>query len=255
MKNHFYIAYTGNKRNEITVFYQYLNFNNITTIIEPYAGSCAISYYISLQNPKKYKYILNDNNPYLLEMYNIIKSDSKIKKFELEYTKIVKSFNKEKEKYKDYIKNNNNIYSYIIKNKIYSIRPGLFPINNTNYKEEINLKEYGIYNFFRNENITFLNIDAIEVYNKYKNNQKNMIIMDPPYINTNNDFYTDSNMNIYEYLYNHNINNEKATIYLILENIWIIKLLFKDNNKLVEYGKKYETSQKLTTHILISNKN
>jgi len=77
--------------------------------------------------------------------------------------------------------------------------------------------------------------------------------MDPPYISTCNDFYYDHSMNIYEYLYNNKITNEKAKIYLILENIWIIKLLFQHNFILFEYDKKYESSKKQTTHIIISN--
>ena len=68
MKNHFYMGYAGNKRNEIPFIYDYLNFDNITTIIEPYAGTCSISYYISTKK-SGLKYILNDNNKYLLEMF------------------------------------------------------------------------------------------------------------------------------------------------------------------------------------------
>jgi len=48
MKNHFYMPYFGNKRTEVSIIYKHLDLNNITTIIEPYAGSAAISYYISL---------------------------------------------------------------------------------------------------------------------------------------------------------------------------------------------------------------
>jgi hypothetical protein len=47
MQNHFYIAYFGNKRKEITGLYPYLDFTDINTIVEPNAGSCAISFYIS----------------------------------------------------------------------------------------------------------------------------------------------------------------------------------------------------------------
>jgi len=61
-------------------------------------------------------------------------------------------------------------------------------------------------------------------------------------------------MNIYEYLCNNDIKKQKAKIYLILENIWIIQLLFKKNNKLLIYDKKYETSQKKTNHVIICNK-
>jgi nitrogenase molybdenum-iron protein alpha/beta subunit len=95
--------------------------------------------------------------------------------------------------------------------------------------------------------------DAIKVYEQYKNNKKCMIIMDPPYISTCNDYYLDHSMNIYEYLYHNNITQEKAKVYLILENILIIKLLFQHNNILFEYDKTYEASKKKTTHILISN--
>ena len=97
--------------------------------------------------------------------------------------------------------------------------------------------------------------DAITVYEQFKNNNQCMILMDPPYLSTSNDFYYDHNMNIYEYLYNINITKENAKIYLILENIWIIKLLFQTNNILFEYDKHYVLSKKKTTHILISNVN
>ena len=49
MKTHFYITYPGNKRKEMKGLYPYLDFTNINTIVEPFAGTCAISYYISTQ--------------------------------------------------------------------------------------------------------------------------------------------------------------------------------------------------------------
>ena len=50
MKTHFYITYPGNKRSEMKGLYPYLDFTNIDTIVEPFAGSCAVSFYISQQN-------------------------------------------------------------------------------------------------------------------------------------------------------------------------------------------------------------
>ena len=97
----------------------------------------------------------------------------------------------------------------------------------------IKFSNYPIVHFFRNNKIIYMCDDAIKVYEEFKNNKECMIIMDPPYISTTNDFYYD--MNIYEYLCNNNITKEKAKIYLILENIWIIKLLFQTNNILFEY--------------------
>lgn len=86
MKNHFIIPYCGNKREEVEEVYKILLDNkllndDITTIVEPYCGTSAISLYISLQNPKKYKYILNDNCQELIELYHIMQDNDKLKEF------------------------------------------------------------------------------------------------------------------------------------------------------------------------------
>ena len=82
------------------------------------------------------------------------------------------------------------------------------------------------------------------------------MFIDPPYIFTNNSFYNNAriqgNMYIYEYMSTNDICNEKAKIYLILENIWINKLLFKKN--IIETNEKtYQPSKSKTSHITISN--
>ena len=69
MKNHFLLPYSGNKRNEVENIYNttkdIYKYEDIKTIVEPFCGSCAYSYYISTLYPKKYKYILNDNDKFL----------------------------------------------------------------------------------------------------------------------------------------------------------------------------------------------
>ena len=67
-----------------------------------------------------------------------------------------------------------------------------------------------------------------------------------------NNFYSDSKVNIYEYLYFNRITDMKALLLICLENIWIIKLLFLNNIK-NEYAKKYQTTKKNTSHLIISN--
>ena len=64
MKSHFYMSYFGNKRMEVETIFNNQDFTNITTVIEPYCGSCAMSYYISTQY-SNIDYVLNDNNGYL----------------------------------------------------------------------------------------------------------------------------------------------------------------------------------------------
>lgn len=253
MKTHFYIHYFGSKRKEMKGLYPYLDFTNIDTIIEPYAGSCAISFYIS-QQKQGLTYILNDNNPYLKQMYEILIDEEKTINFQNEFNNIIKDV-KTKEQYNDVIKQKG-LIGWLVSNKYFKLRPGLCPfINGNDTLTPINFCAYPIVQFFRNNKIIYMCDDAIKVYEQYKNNKKCMIIMDPPYVSTTTNFYYDYNMNIYEYLYNNNITNEKAKIYLILENIWIIKLLFHNNFILFEYDKQYTQSRKKTTHIVISNTN
>lgn len=252
-KNHFYISYFGNKRTEVKIIYDHLNFDNITTIIEPFCGTCAISYYISTLHPKKYRYILNDNNTYLKDIYDIIKNN-KCDEFETTINNMINNINNKTE-YTEIIKPKN-IYCWFIKNYIYSIRPGLFPLDfNINKKKQIKFSDHLIYNFFINEDIIFTTENGLDCYLKYKDDIQNMIIFDPPYLNTCNDFYKESKVNVYEYFFNNNIKNEKAKIYLILENSWVIKLLFnKEKYNTEEYGKNYTSpSKKKTTHIIINN--
>jgi len=252
MKNHFYYAYYGNKRCEVEEIYKNLNFDGITTIIEPYCGSCAISYYIWINNKEKnYKYILNDNNKYLKEMFDLMQSDEKIKKFENDYHKIIKDI--DKRKYDELIKKEE-LLSYFLKNKLYSIRPGIFPNDDLKPGQKvINLKSFPIYDFFKYADIEFTTTDGIDCFNKYKDNQECMIILDPPYISICNDFYLDHSMNIYEYLYYNKISNMDSKIYLILEELWIIMLLFSENRK-ISYSKKYTGMKKRqSTHLIIYN--
>lgn len=250
-KNHFYIGYAGNKRTECKDIYDNINFNNIETIVEPYCGTCAISYYISLNKPNM-KYIFNDSNHFLKEMYEILIDDIKIDKFEEEYNKIMVDI--DKIKYLDYIKTNNTVLAWYLKNKIYTIRPGLFPNDPKRIKKDINLRSYPIYNFFRNNNIKFYSKNGVDIIEEYKNKKKSLIILDPPYINTSNQYYDYKvyGSNVYEYLNDNNINDMKCKILLILEDNYIIKLIFKSDIK-NSYNKLYQTSKKKTTHLLIYN--
>jgi hypothetical protein len=252
MKNHFYIPYFGNKRQEVENIYNLLDFNDITTIVEPFCGSCAMSYYISIKHPKKFKYILNDNDVNLKQMFDIIRDDEKAKEFEEEFSKIVFSFKNNKEEYNEIIKQNT-LISWFIKNKIYYIRPGLFPLKRI-YKDTLSLSSYPVYHFFKNEDIQFTTECGIECFKKYLTNKECMILIDPPYINSCNDFYKNAKINIYEYIYNNITTAYPSKIYFILENIWIIKLLFKNWNELSIYDKTYQARKKKTTHIIYQNK-
>lgn len=251
--NHFFIAYPGNKRQELPLIYKELDFSGIKNIIEPFCGSCAFSFYISKNQPGKYNYILNDKNEYLKQMYEIMTDENKINDFENMINNELHNL-VNKENYNKFCKRND-IYGWFIKNKYYKLRPGLFHMQDK--LKPIDLRKTQIYEFYNNENIEFLNEDGLDIYKKYSSNDENMIFLDPPYINRCNSFYSNQIVEIYEYLYKNDIRKLNSKIYLILENNWIIQLLFDGYDK-IEYDKKYTihfSKNTKTKHVFITNKN
>lgn len=251
MKNHFFIGYAGNKRQEVNKIYEHLDLNKIDTIIEPFCGTSAMSFYIASLHPKKFKYILNDYDNKLIELYKISLDEEAFKilcnELNEDYSKIIT-----KEQYLEYIKKDN-LKAYLIKNRIYNIRAGLFPIKRMNIDFKY-LLDCPIVQFLRTENIELLNEDGYNIYKQYNNNKKTLILLDPPYLNSCNDYYklNPSLNNIYEELSINSIKKQKAKIICILENNWIIKLLFRDC-EFINYEKKYETTHKKTIHSIIKN--
>lgn len=261
MKNHFFIGYAGNKRQEVKKIYDYIDLQSkpeIKIIVEPYCGTASLSYYIWLNNKdKNYKYVLNDNNSFLTELLEIAKDDNKLLEI---YEKLKVLFNSvfdldisEQKKAYDKIKMDENIITWIFKNKIYNIRPGLFPSGKImKIKTLETFIKAPIIEFLKNADITISNIDGLEVYKIYCDIPGTFIFLDPPYLSRENSFYKSPTAEIYEYLSNNNIMKNKAYISLCLENSWIIKMLFKDFDNL-SYEKYYETSKQNTTHIVIKN--
>jgi len=256
-KNHFVMGYYGNKRQEVGRLYDVIkdDIGKFKTIVEPFCGTSAFSYYVWYNNQdKNIKYILNDNNKMLIDLYNTIKDDNK--RVEL-YNKLCEILEGVKNK-DDYLKVVNkadeDLASYCFVNKIYSIRPKLYPINKVFTAETLkSFIEAPIIQFLKNANIEIRNEDAIKVYGDFKNDKKALIFFDPPYLASENSWYNCPSVNVYEYLNENDIKKEKAFIMLCLENNWIIRLLFK-NNQTITYEKKYETTKKTTEHIIIINK-
>ena len=260
MKNHYFTCYTGNKRKEIKDILPFINLDNITTILEAFAGSSAMSYYISTQYPNKFKYILNDNDKIGYDLFNISRDTKRTEDFNNKINKLIDEFNT----YTDDVNrkvfyvniDNNTLEGYIFKQKYYNIRHGLYPlICRMKQIKPFNLQDYPIYNFYNNEDIIYENIDGVEFINKYNQDEDKLFLLDPPYIASCNDFYNCKDVNIYEWVFNNKsvLIDSKNKILFILENIWVIKLLLKDFKILFEYDKFYDLSHKNTTHIIYSN--
>lgn len=249
MKNHFIMAYFGNKRIEVEMIYDKISdeIEKSKIIIEPFCGSCAMSYYISLKHPKKFKYIINDNNTNLIKLLNILKDENEWIKFREEINEILKKII-DKESYLVNTKKDT-FTGWFIGNKYFSIRPFLY--NTT--RKIIPLKEhYPIIDFLRNEDIEILNTDGCLVYNDNKFNSKTLILLDPPYLLTDNRWYSTPTYNIYETMGEETMKNLKAKIVMIVNNNFIMRFIYK-KWYIIEYDAKYQTTKKELTHLIISN--
>jgi site-specific DNA-adenine methylase len=282
MKNHFFFSYVGNKREEVEHIYNLLDLENIDTIVEPFCGSCAVSYYIwTLNKDKNYKYILNDLDSNLIELLKVVRSG--------EYKEIEDDVNKKREEilgyeddmieakkiYLNYIKsskdashkglnNNGDITGYIFSHKYYAMRSGMFPLRDfkSRFKNKLDISNYPIYDFLTNANIEIHSVDANKIIDDY-NNDKTFIFLDPPYIASCNNFYsidTGENIgNIYEKLTSYGLKNYKCKMLICHENNWLFKILFKEyveNEN--EYKKTYQNkiggkNKKNTYHICVKN--
>lgn len=260
MKNPYYTPYVGNKRKEIKDILPLINLDNITTILEPFAGSSVMSYYISTQYPKRFKYILNDNDKINYDLYNISRDIERTEEFNEKINKIIDVFNT----YTDDVSRKafyitidiKTLEGYIFKCKYYNMRPGLYPII-PRYKniKPFKLQDCPIYDFFNNEDIIYENIDGVEFINKHIQEEHKLFLLDPPYLDSCNEFYNNVDMNIYEWIVDNKslLLDSKNKIMFILQNTRTIKLLLKDFKVTFEYNKTYSLSNKKTTHIVYEN--
>ena len=253
-KNHFFFGYAGNKRAECVKIYDEFKAiqqqeNKIDTIYEPYCGTCAFSCYLSMQEPLRYKYILNDNNIHLIELYNIAKDEEKLNQLCLRLNALIVDIDKVKY---NKMKENDTLETYIIMNSIMNIRPGLFPSDVKRTKRDYNaMKNVAIINFLRTENITFTNTTVKKIEDEY--NKPNIFsFIDPPYLTECNDFYRDKDVNIFEYFFNNKLSSFDTKILIIVSDVWLMKLLFKDYIK-KSYPKLYQSSKKSVNHLIIGN--
>lgn len=273
MKNHFYTSYAGNKRNEVERIYETINFDNIDTIVEPYCGSCALSYYIwSLNKDKNYKYVLNDADPYLIPIFKSIiegtyeeleNSVNEIR--ERVYSKVYDNFDEAKKIYLSYFKSDN-LAGRLFCKKYMKLREGMMPTGRDlpRLKKEFKFSDYPIFYFLRDADIELHNDDANRIINKYDNSNA-FIFLDPPYLGSCNNFYArgaDKELeNAYLPLYEKGLKNYNCKILLCHELNWFFRLMFKEYiNEDEKYSKRYEINlgsnykrKNDTNHICIKN--
>ncbi len=245
--SHFIFPYMGNKRSEFKHILTNLpEINEDTVIIDICCGSGSIAYNLWKLYPNN-KYILNDIDLNLYNLYLTIKSgnlmeliekcNERIRNMKIEELKQMK-------KLKVFT-----IEEYIIVSKcVTGTFARLTPINITKKKQDF-------IKFIQSDNVQILNSDWLDVF-KNNNNENSLFLFDPPYPMSCNQYYSDemklTSINPYEYFYRNNINSQPSKILFILENIWFIEMLFENNIK-YKYNKLYAMTRRKTEHIIITN--
>ena len=255
MKHHFIISYAGNKRQEVEHLHDFLEdkLEGIDTIIEPFCGTSAMSVSLSIKYPKRFKYIINDYDDKLIELYNIMNDADKLKRFTDEFNAKVKLL-VDKEAYNSIVKDGS-FMGWFVGKKIYQIRSGLYPVSRGDFTKKIyDFNDLPVIKFLRTENVIISCGNGNDVIRQYKDNLNCLLLVDPPYVMSYNGFYTNEGVNTYEYFYETSIANMKSMVVLVLEDNWIIRMMFKGFIK-NSYAKTYEMKRKKkTSHIIISNR-
>jgi hypothetical protein len=249
--NHFPISYEGNKRNEYKEFKHLFKLDAITTIIEPFCGSSAISYNLYKDHPGKFTYILNDNSPELIALYNHIKTQD-IDIFIKKINEIKATITNKAEYVAMCKKKDKSLYEWFIMYRYRTLRPGLYIATMHKQAYTLNKEQINFIKFIKDPKVIITNDNWFTSFDKYKNDEKALLIFDPPYMQSCNQFYLDPTFNVYEYLSDNKIETFKSNIMLILEKTWLISLLFK-TNKQYTYDKTYNATKKKTSHFCITN--
>ena len=259
---HTLIKYDGNKFNEYRDFKDYIKYDNIKNIIEPFCGTASISFKIWEEYGDKFNYYINDKNEDILKYFEFHKKTN--------LNEFIDQFNIDKRQYDTQDKITvlynewciyKDTYKYIILKKLTYMSLKMLRRDIKDRREyqiwetksKVNKHQMKFQEFLNSPNVFITNNDWKECYNKYKDDNANLIIFDPPYVKSNNTNYNEDcrGLNVYENL--NDINKDKAQSYFILEDIEETKELFKEWNILGTYPKTYSRSRRTTVHIVYKN--
>lgn len=246
-KNHFIFGYAGNKRQEVLSIVSHLNLDDVTTIVEPFCGTSALSCYLSQLYPNRFIYRLNDIDSKLIELYFLLQNEEKTKKLEDDYNECIKDMTKEKY---HAILDDGDMLGYVLSHKHYYMKVGTY--SSTRKPSRGNFCDTAIVKFLRNETVEISNIDGASVMKEYMQSPTTIIYLDPPYLKTYNKSHYANSLNffgIYTYLESPDIKNYKCQIYLhILENADLTNKLKFNFNLLYSESKMYYLAGIRRTH-------
>lgn len=261
MKNHKLISRLGNKDLDLKFFKSYL-LQDIATIVEPFAGSFAVSsrFYAS-QKDKKYKYVLNDTDAAIYWIYInhdlYIENRIKINEYCKNYTvkNNMKKFKLDFYEFVEALKMPEILSLYFF--KLHSVRGYMIKYLKGDFKPlESDIRVL--------KNAEFYNVDYKIIMEKYKDDSSSFLFLDPPYLYSNNLQYSSQSQDassgshdgsdntdmIYE-IHNY-MKIAKCKVMLIINDLKIVRYIFGDFVK-GQYNKLYSMSLKRQVHLVICN--
>jgi len=256
MTSHFYIAWAGNKRREMGEINRFVDLNGIETVVEPFCGSAAFAFHTWKASPHL-RVHLNDKCPHLYAMLSTIKRGDK----QTLYDGLQRYANVTKEDYMRYNREVNGgegddlTTKWMLMQTYNGLRPGMPPAPGRPFPKLKPLQ--GAFPFDDMlERATLTNHDFRVVCDQYRNDPTAFLFIDPPYVNSCNDFYSDATCvddvdAFYTYLLDL-LQNATCKVMLVVNNALLMRLLFKDYIR-HRYGKKYECTKRQTEHIIITN--
>jgi site-specific DNA-adenine methylase len=261
----------GNKTTELKLLLPIIEpqINEKSIFVEPFCGSCVVSYAIFKKN--KIKFHINDLDKNRIDFYLNMRDEEKRNELYNIEKEIVEQGS---EKYYEVIKKGiqkavmNEYIPFVISRRIHSFRIGLFPTT-----KKIILKEIseGWVDFFQSSKIS--NNDFRIIMKDYKNNENAFLYLDPPYMDSFNSCYSDYyNSKTYNEDYSVKDNTEmyiflieylktcKCKVLFSINDCALTRYIYKDYIK-ETYNKMYSTTlfkndkanKKHTNVLIISN--
>lgn len=270
----FYYAYPGNKRLECKYITDLqIPWKNFTTIVEPFAGSAAVSRYIFKEYPLEDRhFVINDLDPFLMSIYTHVK--------ETKTSEDLFKYCRDHSNTKDYLEikdsYDSDIFRDFYRKKIKYDRydkghgkrgkaPTAFP------KCEYTTAYTKIDKFISQNNTHLTREDWLECVIKYKDDPKCFIFLDPPYFGSYNGEYYGFESRLDENFKERDttqmfidmvelFKTAKATVLCITNGNPMLRYIYKDFI-LKDYSKTYSkgitikgiTKRVETTHIIVSN--
>ena len=239
MSKSFLITRTGNKKDDIKYFTNLLPLD-IDNVVEPFGGSFAVIR--EVYNDPKYNKYVNDNDDML---YYIYKNPKELIKG---YEKWNEIFNKIQGKTKLRIELQNTYLNPFIKKYIYLNNIRFYPKQKNISKIDEDLKLIS--------EINFTNTDALEIIDKFKKKENTFIFLDPPYLDSDVEQYTDNNKIIQLIYYKLNEiirdNENKSKIMIVVYSNEFCNNLFDGMIK-TTYKKINRMNQKYNNYIVVTN--